>query len=42
LYFEINQAYGRETVDMLRDMGYGNVELKRDINGKDRMVKSVI
>lgn len=42
LYFEINQAYGRETVDMLRDMGYGNVELKRDINGKDRMVKAVI
>ena len=42
LYFEINQAYGRETVDMLRDMGYGNVELKRDINGKHRMVKAAI
>lgn len=42
LYFEINQAYGAETVDMLRDMGYVDVVLKRDINGKDRMVKACV
>ena len=40
LYFEINQAYGVETVDMLRNMGYVDVVLKRDINGRDRMVRA--
>ena len=40
LYFEINQAYGVETVDMLRNMGYVGVVLKRDINGRDRMVRA--
>ena len=30
LYYEINQAYGRETVELLRSMGYRNVELRKD------------
>ena len=40
LYYEINQAYGRETVELLRSMGYRNVELRKDLSGNDRMVKA--
>ena len=38
---EINQAYGQETVEMFQSSGYSNVELRRDIYGKDRMIKAV-
>ena len=38
---EINQAYGQETVEMSQSSGYSNVELRRDIYGKDRMIKAV-
>ena len=38
---EINQAYGQETVRMFQLSGYSNVELRRDIYGKDRMIKAV-
>ena len=38
---EINQAYGQETVRMFQSSGYSNVELRRDIYGKDRMIKAV-
>lgn len=38
---EINQAYGQETVEMFQLSGYSNVELRRDIYGKDRMIKAV-
>jgi release factor glutamine methyltransferase len=40
LFFEINEAFGLETKDMLVELGYGNVQIKKDINGKDRMVKA--
>lgn len=38
LYFEINEAYGKECVKMLQQKGFSNIELKKDINGKDRMI----
>ena len=38
LFFEINEAYGNELCDMMRQMGYSNVELKYDMYGKPRMV----
>ena len=41
LYFEINEAFGRETVEMLHYKGFKNITIKRDINGKDRMIGSV-
>ena len=41
LYFEINQAYGMETVNMLKALGYGQVELRKDAWGNDRMVKAI-
>lgn len=40
LYFEINAAYGQEVCDLLRDMGFHDVELRQDVNGRDRMVKA--
>ena len=41
LYFEINEKYGNETIEMLTQKGFVNIELKKDINEKDRMVKAV-
>ena len=39
LYFEINQYLGKETVALLDDLGFKNIELKKDIYGNDRMVR---
>lgn len=39
LYFEINEAYGPATCDLLRSLGYQQVELRRDMDGRDRMVR---
>lgn len=39
LFFEINEAFGREMVALLEEMGYREVELRKDIHEKDRMVK---
>ena len=40
LYFEINQAYGQETLQMLKDLGYSQVELRTDAWENDRMIKA--
>ena len=40
LYFEINRAYGAETCDLLRELGFQSVELRKDFYGNDRMVKA--
>lgn len=40
LYYEINQAYGQETMEMLASMGYQSIELRKDVWGNDRMVKA--
>lgn len=41
LYFEINRAYGKDTVDMLKALGYSDIELRKDAFGNDRMVRAV-
>lgn len=38
LYFEINEALGNETASLLKEKGFPNVTLRKDINGKDRMI----
>ena len=38
LYFEINQYLGKETVDLLENLGFKEVILKKDIYGNDRMI----
>jgi release factor glutamine methyltransferase len=41
LYFEINEALAQETKLMLAAIGYENIEIKKDINGKDRMIRCI-
>lgn len=38
LYFEINQYLGKETVELLQNLGFKNIQLKQDIYGNDRMI----
>ncbi|MES2519638.1 MAG: peptide chain release factor N(5)-glutamine methyltransferase [Bacteroidota bacterium] len=38
---EINQAFGIETADLFRKQGFSNVEVVKDMFGKDRMVKAI-
>lgn len=40
LYFEINQYLGKEMVELLEEMGFKNIVLKKDIYGNDRMIRS--
>ena len=40
LFFEINEYLGKETVSLLQHKGFNNIELRKDMQGKDRMVKA--
>jgi release factor glutamine methyltransferase len=39
LYFEINEYLAKETINMLIVKGFVNIELKKDMQGKDRMLR---
>ncbi|MGB0984130.1 MAG: peptide chain release factor N(5)-glutamine methyltransferase, partial [Saprospiraceae bacterium] len=39
LYYEINENYGKATVDLLIEMGFSDVELEQDMSGRDRMIR---
>ena len=39
LYFEINQYLGAAMIDLLEQMHFKNIELRKDIYGNDRMIK---
>ena len=41
LYVEINQAYGKETMELFASLGYHSVELRKDFYGNDRMIKAI-
>jgi release factor glutamine methyltransferase len=41
LYFEINEKYGAEILEMLSKIGFVDIKLKKDINDKDRMLKAI-
>ncbi|MFD2890903.1 peptide chain release factor N(5)-glutamine methyltransferase [Flavobacterium chuncheonense] len=38
LFFEINQYLGPDTVQMLENLGFNNIELRQDFKGNDRMI----
>ncbi|MDR7128432.1 release factor glutamine methyltransferase [Algoriphagus sp. 4150] len=38
LYFEINEKYGKEVVGLVEDLGFSEVKVLKDLNGKDRIV----
>lgn len=40
LYFEINQYLGSETADMIKDLGFDSVELRRDLYNNERMIRA--
>lgn len=40
LYFEINQYLGKETVALLKEKGFKQIELRKDLFGNDRMIKA--
>jgi len=42
LYFEINENYGEEICNLLKRENFQNIELRKDIYGKDRMVKAIL
>lgn len=42
LYLEVHEKYGRQVCDLLQAEGFGVLELRKDINGKDRMIKATL
>ncbi len=42
LFFEINQYLGKETIEMLKDKGFKNIELRKDLFENDRMIKATL
>ena len=40
LFFEINEVFGDEVTELLVNKGYKNIELKKDLQGKNRMIKA--
>jgi release factor glutamine methyltransferase len=42
LFFEINQYLAKETLALLTEMGFKNIELRKDIYGNDRMIKATV
>ena len=41
LYFEIHELKSEETINMLNSKGFTQIELRKDMQGKDRMIKAV-
>ena len=41
LYLEIHENFGEQVLELLDDSGFENTELRKDINGKDRMVRTI-
>lgn len=41
LYFEINEYLGQEMIQLLKEFGFKSIELKKDLFGKDRMIKGM-
>ena len=39
LFFEINENLGDEMVELVKQLGFKSIELRRDLNGKNRMLR---
>jgi release factor glutamine methyltransferase len=42
LFFEINETYGAEVVKLLHHNKFNNIELRKDMNGRDRMIRASV
>lgn len=40
IFCEINEAFGEETADVFKDFGFNDIEVRNDINGKERMLRA--
>ena len=40
LFFEINEGYGNQVIELLAHKGFKNIELRKDMSGRDRMIKA--
>lgn len=40
LYFEINEYLAKETIQMLKDKSFISIQLRKDMQGKDRMIRA--
>ncbi|MCJ7446860.1 MAG: peptide chain release factor N(5)-glutamine methyltransferase [Bacteroidales bacterium] len=41
IYFEINEAMGKSIFQLLESSGYSGIEIVKDINGKERIIKGI-
>jgi len=41
LYLEVHEKHGVQVFDLLEAEGFSELELRQDINGKDRMIKAI-
>ena len=41
LFFEINEDFSNQIIELLTDLNFVEIELKKDINGRDRIIKSI-
>ncbi len=39
LYFEINETFGMQMISLMHGKGFRNIEIKRDLQGKERMIR---
>jgi len=42
LFLEINESYGQETIELLSSKGLKSIELKKDMSGRDRMIRATL
>jgi len=40
LFFEINENYGEQIIELLTNKSFKNIELRKDMSGRDRMIKA--
>jgi methylase of polypeptide subunit release factors len=41
LYAEIHERFAAETRQLLKEIGFDSIEIKKDLQGKDRMIKAL-
>jgi len=41
LFFEINESYGEQIVNLLTDKSFKNIELRKDMSDRDRMIRAM-
>ena len=42
LFLEINESYGQETTELLSSKGFKSIQLKKDMSGRDRIIKAIL